>query len=228
MIVINGTVTEELKKHLVDGGTHPLAKKYGNLIIAGGIGVGGGELPSGYTKQECLESVRGQYINTGFAPNQDTRVIVQAEFLDKNTSFLLGARHETNDRTYCILSLTGVLRSDYHTVLSQTAINALAKVLVDKNKNTTTINSDVVTAPYKPFQCEHSIFLFALNSNGQADQFAKAKIYMCQIYDDGVLVRDFVPCIRDSDETAGMYDKANGVFYPMGGAALLNEIEYGG
>ena len=36
MIVINGSVTDELKQHLMQGGTHPVARIHGNLIIAGG------------------------------------------------------------------------------------------------------------------------------------------------------------------------------------------------
>lgn len=36
VIVINGTVSEEIKQQLLDGGTHPVARRHGNLIIAGG------------------------------------------------------------------------------------------------------------------------------------------------------------------------------------------------
>lgn len=36
MKVINGTVSDEIKQHLIDGGFHPVARRHGNLIIAGG------------------------------------------------------------------------------------------------------------------------------------------------------------------------------------------------
>ena len=36
MIVINGTVSESIKQTLMNGGTHPVSKRYGNLIVAGG------------------------------------------------------------------------------------------------------------------------------------------------------------------------------------------------
>ena len=36
MIVINGTVPDELKQHLMSGGSHHVARKHGNLIIGCG------------------------------------------------------------------------------------------------------------------------------------------------------------------------------------------------
>ena len=37
MIVINGTVSDEIKQQLKAGKTHPVARRHANLIIAGGI-----------------------------------------------------------------------------------------------------------------------------------------------------------------------------------------------
>lgn len=37
MIVINGTVSDEIKQHLCCGGTHPVARRHANMIIAGGF-----------------------------------------------------------------------------------------------------------------------------------------------------------------------------------------------
>ena len=43
----------------------------------------------------------------------------------------------------------------------------------------------------------------------------KGKMYSFQIYDNGTLVRDLVPCIKDSDNTVGAYDLVNDVFYTV-------------
>ena len=42
------------------------------------------------------------------------------------------------------------------------------------------------------------------------------KIYSCQIYDNGSLVRDYVPCINN-DGTIGLWDDVNSVFYGNAG-----------
>ena len=62
------------------------------IINAGGGGISSGEyvwrkyntkdLPSGHKPLEYIESSGTQYIDTGFIPNQDTRVVVDFEFID--------------------------------------------------------------------------------------------------------------------------------------------------
>ncbi len=41
-----------------------------------------------------------------------------------------------------------------------------------------------------------------------------ARIYFCRIFDNDTLVRDLVPCVRDSDNIQGFYDRVGKVFYP--------------
>lgn len=43
---------------------------------------------------------------------------------------------------------------------------------------------------------------------------APARIYFCRIFDNDTLVRDLVPCVRDSDSIQGFYDRVGKVFYP--------------
>ena len=40
-----------------------------------------------------------------------------------------------------------------------------------------------------------------------------AKLYSCQISVNGEAVRDFVPCVRQEDNAAGLYDLVEGKFY---------------
>ena len=42
--------------------------------------------------------------------------------------------------------------------------------------------------------------------------------YYAKFWDNGALVRDFVPCVRKSDNKPGLYDRANGVFYANNGS----------
>ena len=59
-------------------------------------------------------------------------------------------------------------------------------------------------------------FMFAMNqSNNSSTGYwpCKCRIYFCRIYDNGVLVRDFLPVRRKSDSKPGMYDLVEGKFY---------------
>ena len=46
---------------------------------------------------------------------------------------------------------------------------------------------------------------------------ATLKIYSCQIYDNGTLVRNFIPVLRKSDNEIGMLDLVEGKFYTNAG-----------
>lgn len=50
--------------------------------------------------------------------------------------------------------------------------------------------------------------------------YANATIYSCQIYDNGTLVRDYVPCINPSGEV-GLYDLVGGKFYGNAGSGVF-------
>lgn len=43
------------------------------------------------------------------------------------------------------------------------------------------------------------------------------RIYYAKIWDDGTLVRDFIPAVRNDDGVIGMYDQVNDVFYANDG-----------
>ena len=48
-----------------------------------------------------------------------------------------------------------------------------------------------------------------------------AKIAYCKLWDNDVLVRDYVPVLRLSDMSYGLYDKANNVFYGNSGSGTF-------
>ena len=67
------------------------------LLGQGGITMA---LPSGYTQYEYIESSGTQYIDTGFKPNQDTRVVMKTQLTaDASTSWVFGARNSNTDGT---------------------------------------------------------------------------------------------------------------------------------
>lgn len=61
------------------------------------------------------------------------------------------------------------------------------------------------------FTSSLNMYLFGINNNGLSNP-AYMKLYYCKIYDNGVLVRDFIPCI-DENLTPFMFDKVNGTVY---------------
>ena len=66
--------------------------------------------------------------------------------------------------------------------------------------------------------------LFAVNRTDTPNEYSKSKIYYCKIYNNGILVRDFVPCIKDDGEV-GLYDLIGKQFYGNAGTGVFTGSE---
>lgn len=187
-------------------------------------------LPDGYTQVEYIESSGTQYIDTGFKPNQDTRVVMEAQMLNdpkSSTAIYFGCRDGKFFELYKAGSgqnLTFLYNSDYSQYFT---VNYLARRIVEINKNSATVDGTTLTYSAGTFQLTQSLYLGADNESGTAKAITALRIYSCQIYDNGTLIRDYVPC-TNSEGVAGLYDLANDVFYTdaAGGAFTAGaEIE---
>ena len=180
-------------------------------------------LPAGYTQVEYLKSTGTQYINVGFKPNQDTRIVLDVNSpLVSGPVWLFGARTAADSKTYNFLCQSSKYRSDYNDNSSTSlTINPSGRFEIDKDKNITKINgSTASTIPYGAFQCEYSLYLFSNNNAGATGAGASISIYSCKIYDNGTLIRNMVP-VKNSSGTLGMYDIVNGVFYTNAGTGTF-------
>ena len=98
-------------------------------------------LPEGYTQLAYIESTGTQYVDTGFKPNQDTRVVCDTEFAASTTAYwLFGSRVSTRDRNYTFLTFQGGHRSDYNDMTGDVIGGVSGRFIVDKNKNITYID----------------------------------------------------------------------------------------
>ena len=86
-------------------------------------------------------------------------------------------------------------------------------IKIDKNKNISTLTTatatETATSTYGTFTCPGPMYIFATNKNGTVDsQQGPSRIYWLKIYDNGTLVRDYIPC-RNVEGQFGLYDKVN-------------------
>lgn len=170
-------------------------------------------LPDGYTQLAYVESDGTQYVNTNFAPDNNTRVVCDVVFpvTDLGT-WLFGAR--PGGGQYCFLSYQNQYRSDYANSTDDEMVSIVptGRFTVDKNKNVTYINGEVArTAAQSTFSCTQNLYLFACNQSGVANGYGSLKLYSCTIYDNDTLVRDYVPC-QNAQGVAGLYDLVNDTF----------------
>lgn len=182
-----------------------------------------GGLPSGYTQLEYIQSSGAQYIDTGFKPNQNTVVRADiAHVLSSRTCWIFGARNGTNDGAFGFLQYKGVYRADYGTETTNLSGTPTGRFTIEMNKNSVKIDGAVIaTASVQTFATNYPMFLFANNNAGVSAGFSTTKIYGCEIYNGDVLMREFIPCRRNSDNALGMYDTVHGTFYQNAGSGAF-------
>lgn len=165
-------------------------------------------LPSGYKQVGYIQSSGTQYIDTGFKPNQNTRVRIVAEWSPSSTtSWLFGARNGTNKGAFAFLTYKGSYRADYGTATTTLPSSPSGKITVDLDKNAVKLNgATVATASEQTFSTTCNLVLFANNTAGTIAGYTSGKLYSCQIYDNGTLVRDFIPCRSASSSAGALWD----------------------
>lgn len=176
---------------------------------------------------DYIESSGTQYIDTGFVPNQDTRMIIKAICPIGSTNFLFGARTSSSSNQFMFAgSASGYYTTGYGATQEtySTDYNSDSAIVIDKNKQTTTLTlsdgtSTSVSGTYTTFTAPCNLVLFGCNTNGTVAK-GKVSIFNCQIYDNNVLVRDFYPCL-DPDGVACLYDKVNQQYYYNAGTGTF-------
>lgn len=184
--------------------------------------VAGPLLPDGYTQLEYIQSSGSQYINTGFKPNQDTKISITVDFPLSGTSWLYGSRTSAGSNSLGFLCESGSrYRFDYASSVNALTVKPTGKFTIDSDKNKCYINGELVlTATYTTFASPVNMYIFNNNNNGSLSGGSSAKLYNCSIYNNGVLIRSFIPC-KNASGTVGLYDSVNNQFYQNAGSGTF-------
>ena len=186
-------------------------------------------LPRGYTecKSIIVTNVK-QYINTGYSPTYMTDVQAHYEVPDYSAQavlywtrgaaqsyytfgFILPANADTTRkvRAYRLSNGGSGNQSTLPTALTATDI-MLSTEWTDSSHNTFAINGQTVDFVAKEVNSlsDLPIYLFRLNDNGNVNVDARegTKLYSFKILEEGVVQKEFVPCLREADSVAGLYD----------------------
>lgn len=175
-------------------------------------------LPSGYKRLLYIESTGTQYVDTGWKPAYNSRLIARVSGVPNSSTYILGVRDvqsATAVRQFGLFRNSATtLRYDYFgTNVSATVSDSTGETVIDMNANKATAYGVTITnTAVSSGRCNNSLLLFGLNNVGTPRLFSSYKMHSCKAYDDGVLVRNFVPCQNDAG-VVGLYDTVNGVFY---------------
>lgn len=184
-------------------------------------------LPSGYKRLEYIKSSGTQYINSLFtASGGKLRVLIDFSYTSVTSGQSIFGAQETSGIPYGLIPYTSEAGKSYFYVASSSKI-ANVSVSADVRNIwdlelyngilTYTVSGTSKTASYSGTPNKnYPYFIFANNHGGTAKQFCSAKLYSCQLYDNGTLVRDYIPC-QKPDGTIGLWDDVNSVLYGNAG-----------
>lgn len=194
-------------------------------------------LPDGYTQLQYIESHGTEYIDTGFKPNQNTRVVADVEFLTNPVdNDFFGARSEDEegmptlpDEFSIWFNVTNNRFEDSYGSLKSVDISVgyLGRHTIDKNKNVTSVDSTSITHDAQTFSTPYTIYVFCTNSEGAPynETNTIGRLYSFRIYsssEDGndLLIRNFIP-VKNPDGEYGLYDLVDGKFYSNAGTGAF-------
>ena len=191
-----------------------------------------------YTKLvEYIESSGTQWINTGFSPtNKNVRIEVTYRFVSLPTgtdrkyvfgeSFNSGnirLQYAVGDAGHCGIGFGNIFKGDVtfdsydtdttHTIVCDGGVFSLDGVTSDE--------WDLSAAPLDTTNTNHPIYLFGHNVNNNSNPssyLSSIRLYSCKIWDQGELVRDFVPVSLTNGTTVCLYNALNGEFYTKSGS----------
>lgn len=185
-------------------------------------------LPPGYTRTEYTEQYSdlfGRYGVTDYKPCALTEIICETDYKPTNdVTVLFGCRNENGSRPFAIASYQKKMRFDYDESTEYFgSVPSGRYTLHIKNRNVY-INGELkATVGYSEFfelsRQNVTLYLFGCHEGTQyaaADPSPEGtKMWSFKIYEQGVLLRNYVPCIRDSDNMPGWYDTVNKTFVDL-------------
>lgn len=179
-------------------------------------------LPKEYKQVEYIESTGTQYINTGFIPDNNTTYNLNASITSSTprVRYIISAgKGSFRNNLYVNASykLSAGYGDTYYNDNTLAEVNTKYNFILDKNLFYVD-NQLLKTFNEQSFNNDTNVLIFGRNDNDTIVSYDHIRLYNCKIYDNDVLVRDFIPCYRKSDNIPGLYDLVNNVFYTKKGA----------
>ncbi len=201
------------------------------------------EVPSGYTKVDYIESEGSSHIDTewasasavgSYAYEIEYAASAQMQAVNK----VLCGSNGSSSRAACInfraeghtsVAFGGITGQKSPARWTTTTDKTKVKVEVNITANTWNITKDGAAIAESPTGSitsgtpvnTYTMYVFRNNNGSGGDYDSIAKVYGLKIWQDGTLVREFVPCIEAATGTAGFYDLVNGKFHGAAGSAQI-------
>lgn len=171
-------------------------------------------VPSLYTQLEYIESTGVQYIDTSYIPTVDTKVDLKWLSTDNSGDQAIIGCNWTNNAM-----LLNIQSNKWHfhsngtpsvmpslTVPDIISYSDAAKSLVINGVTYNNAKDSLSSA-------KTNMKMFGLGGSGGSGHYAKGKLYYLNIYSGDILVREYIPVRRNTDNIVGLYDNVTKSFF---------------
>ena len=165
-------------------------------------------MTSNFTPIEYVKGNGSNYIDTGYKPNGNTKYVLTASDISSK-GVMFGSYNSTwnTGSGYYANAGSGTDYVHYNSNSNTNYTYGGGNVSIEIDKGKVTINGTVyVNASTQSFTEDNNLYLFAGNMMGQVAQPTSYKLSSMEIYDNGTLVRNFVPA-TDENGVACLFDE---------------------
>ena len=208
----NGRYTKGDKTYLVD--------KNGNIeeMI----------LPEGYKECEYIENTGTQYIDTGVIGASNIKINLTGIFTE--ATFITGSRNL--DYPSIRYNAIGIFANpgfyDFQFDRYQYYYNSRTDDMttLQLSRDGVYINNKLeLEVSQEEWQGEFNITIFGVNSRGQIQYSGGYKLYSYKMYENDILIRNFIPCLDENGRPC-MYDAVSKQpFYNQGSGEFLYKLK---
>ena len=184
-------------------------------------------IPAEYQEVEYLESTGSQYINTGIIPTLKTKAHVIFSPTWKSSVGYFGARHDPYRFSCTTFSSQAYLGLNVSkNTWTSNRVPLILNVIYDceLENGCSKINGTEYTETAlddSEWSADIGNFILSgLNASGNRDN-TNAKWYLCEMWENNILIRYLIPCYRKSDSEPGMYDTVSKTFYTNSGSGTF-------
>lgn len=173
-------------------------------------------LPSGYIRLPYIKCNGNAYIDTGLYGDRNTVIDYQFMITGGSSNGIVGAYAQNAASAMWIV--TG-----YNDAPTQFLNSGLQFTWPFNEVCTAILSSSGIDGTFShswsPTGTRTSNTIYIGKSNGSTMNGIVGRIYYCKIYQNGELIREYVPAINETTSEHGLYDKVNGVFYTSIGSS---------
>ena len=192
-----------------------------------------------YSQIDFIESTGTQYIDTGWTPPSNMNCEIQTKFMYTGTGVdqtIFGIGQNGNAAGLTLNGMVGTnlwqlgVNNSWASINNATcATNRLLDIdvkVASGNSELIVNGSKITTNTQSSYSPSGSMTIFRTSTGNYP---TTGQLYTFKIYDNDVLVRDYIPVYRKSDKEIGLYDKVAGKFYENAGSEEFigyQRIEY--